>query len=159
FGHRKGAFTDASRDKRGLFEEANGGTLFLDEIGELPLALQVKFLRAIPEEEIPRLGGTKATPPHVRGGAAAPRPLPAGVRAAGSRQALFLRPNPPPLTPPPPRDRAEHLPLLAEPFVRHYAAKHGMHVEGIAPEAMQLLLDYPWPGNVRELENTIERAM
>jgi len=159
FGHRKGAFTDASRDKRGLFEEANGGTLFLDEIGELPLSLQVKFLRAIQEEEIRRLGDTKETSVDVRVVAATVRTLPDEVKAGRFREDLYYRLNVLPIQLPPLRDRPEDVPPLVEHFVTHYARKHGMKVEAIAPEAMQLLLDYPWPGNVRELENTIERAM
>jgi two-component system response regulator AtoC len=159
FGHRKGAFTDASRDKRGLFEEANGGTLFLDEIGELPLALQVKFLRAIQEEEIRRVGDTKETPIDARVVAATVRDLPTEVQAGRFREDLFYRLNVLPIQLPPLRARPEDIPLLVEHFVEHYARKHGMKVSGVAPEAMQLLLDYGWPGNVRELENTIERAM
>src|SRR5215471_19073596 len=159
FGHRKGAFTDASRDKRGLFEEASGGTLFLDEIGELPLSLQVKFLRAIQEEEIRRLGDTKETPVDVRVVAATVRDLPAEVKAGRFREDLYYRLNVLPVHLPPLRERPEDVPLLVEHFVAHYARKHGMRVDSIAPEAMAILLDYAWPGNVRELENTIERAM
>ena len=159
FGHRKGAFTDASRDKRGLFEEANGGTLFLDEIGELPVAVQVKFLRAIQEEEIRRLGDTKETPVDVRVVAATVRDLPAEVKLGRFREDLYYRLNVLPVHLAPLRERVEDIPPLVEHFVTYYANKHGMRVESIAPEAMQLLLDYPWPGNVRELENTIERAM
>ena len=159
FGHRKGAFTDASRDKRGLFEEANGGTLFLDEIGELPVAVQAKFLRAIQEEEIRRLGDTKETPVDVRVVAATVRDLPAEVKLGRFREDLYYRLNVLPVHLAPLRERVEDIPPLVEHFVTYYANKHGMRVESIAPEAMQLLLDYPWPGNVRELENTIERAM
>jgi two-component system, NtrC family, response regulator AtoC len=159
FGHRKGAFTDASRDKRGLFEEANGGTLFLDEIGELPVAVQVKFLRALQEEEIRRVGDTKETPVDVRVVAATVRDLPAEVKLGRFREDLYYRLNVLPIHLSPLRERVEDIPPLVEHFVSHYARKHGMQVESIAPEAMQLLLDYAWPGNVRELENTIERAM
>jgi two-component system response regulator AtoC len=162
FGHRKGAFTDASRDKRGLFEEAHTGTLFLDEIGELPLGVQVKFLRAIQEEEIRRLGDTKEINVDVRVIAATVKDLGAEVKAGRFREDLFYRLNVLPLHIPPLRDRREDIPLLVEHFVRRYGEKHaraGMRVEGVAPEAMELLLAYAWPGNVRELENTIERAM
>jgi two-component system, NtrC family, response regulator AtoC len=159
FGHRKGAFTDASRDKRGLFEEANGGTLFLDEIGELPVAVQVKFLRALQQEEIRRVGDTKETPVDVRVVAATVRDLPAEVKLGRFREDLYYRLNVLPIHLSPLRERVEDIPPLVEHFVSHYARKHGMQVETIAPEAMQLLLDYAWPGNVRELENTIERAM
>jgi two-component system response regulator AtoC len=161
FGHRKGAFTDAVRDKRGLFEEATGGTLFLDEIGELPLALQVKFLRAIQEEEIRRLGDNREIPIDVRVVAATVKDLAAESKAGRFREDLFYRLNVLPVRLPPLRERREDIPLLVEHFVRRYAAKHGrgMGVEGVSPEAMEVLLAYAWPGNVRELENTIERAM
>jgi two-component system response regulator AtoC len=162
FGHRKGAFTDASRDKIGLFEEANDGTLFLDEIGELPLGLQVKLLRVLQEEEIRRLGDTKETPIDVRVVAATVRDLPTEVRAGRFREDLFYRLNVLPIVLPPLRDRREDIPVLVDHFVRRYAEKHahaGMRITSVAPEAMELLLRYGWPGNVRELENTIERAM
>jgi two-component system, NtrC family, response regulator AtoC len=162
FGHRKGAFTDASRDKRGLFEEADGGTLFLDEIGELPLGVQVKFLRAIQEEEIRRLGDTREVSVDVRVIAATVKDLATEARAGRFREDLFYRLNVLPMQLPPLRDRREDIPLLVEHFVRRYGEKHaraGMRVESVSPEAMELLLSYPWPGNVRELENTIERAM
>jgi two-component system response regulator AtoC len=162
FGHRKGAFTDASRDKTGLFEEANGGTVFLDEIGELPLALQVKLLRVLQEEEIRRVGDVKETPIDVRVVAATMRDLAAEVKAGRFREDLFYRLNVLHVTLPPLRDRREDIPMLAEHFIARYGQKHaatGMRVTGVSPEAMQLLLAYDWPGNVRELENTIERAM
>jgi two-component system, NtrC family, response regulator AtoC len=162
FGHRKGAFTDASRDKRGLFEEAHGGTLFLDEIGELPLTVQVKFLRAIQEEEIRRLGDTREISVDVRVIAATVKDLATEAKAGRFREDLFYRLNVLPIHLPPLRDRREDIPLLVEHFVRRYGEKHaraGMRVESVAPDAMELLLSYAWPGNVRELENTIERAM
>ena len=162
FGHRKGAFTDASRDKKGLFEEANVGTLFLDEIGEMPLALQVKLLRAIQEQEIRRLGDVHETPIDVRVVAATVKDLVAEVRDGGFREDLFYRLNVLPIHLPPLRERREDIPLLVSHFVKRYSLKHaatGMRVESVSPEAMELLLSYAWPGNVRELENTIERAM
>jgi two-component system, NtrC family, response regulator AtoC len=162
FGHKKGAFTDASRDKKGIFEEANGGTLFLDEIGELPLALQVKLLRAIQEEEIRRLGDNQEIHIDVRVLAATVRNLPEEAQRGRFREDLFYRLNVLPVHLPPLRDRKEDIPMLVEHFIRRYSEKHahtGMRVEGVAPEAMELLLAYAWPGNVRELENTIERAM
>jgi two-component system response regulator AtoC len=162
FGHKKGAFTDASRDKKGLFEEADGGTLFLDEIGELPLSLQVKLLRVLQEEEIRRVGEVKEIPIDVRVVAATMRDLTNEVKAGRFREDLFYRLNVLAVHLPPLRDRREDIPLLVESFIARYAEKHartGMHVTSVSPEAMQLLLAYDWPGNVRELENTIERAM
>jgi two-component system response regulator AtoC len=162
FGHRKGAFTDASRDKKGIFEEASGGTLFLDEIGELPLGLQVKLLRAIQEEQIRRVGDTKEIDIDVRVVAATVRDLASEVKNGRFREDLYYRLNVLPIHLPPLRDRREDIPTLVEHFIRRYADKHaqvGMQVQGVSPEAMELLLSYPWPGNVRELENTIERAM
>jgi two-component system, NtrC family, response regulator AtoC len=162
FGHRKGAFTDASRDKRGLFEEANAGTLFLDEIGELPLALQVKFLRAIQEEEIRRLGDTKEVAVDVRVIAATVKDLGSEVKLGRFREDLFYRLNVLPVRLPALRERRDDIPFLVDHFVRRYSEKHrqqGMKVDGVTPETMELLLAYSWPGNVRELENTIERAM
>jgi two-component system response regulator AtoC len=162
FGHKKGAFTDATRDKKGLFEEADGGTLFLDEIGELPLGLQVKLLRVLQEEEIRRVGDVKETPVDVRVVAATVRDLVAEVKAGRFREDLFYRLNVLPIHLPPLRDRREDIPLLVEHFIHRYGEKHaatGLQVTGVSPEAMELLLAYHWPGNVRELENTIERAM
>ncbi len=162
FGHRKGAFTDATRDKRGLFEEATTGTLFLDEIGELPIGLQVKLLRALQEEEIRRVGDVKETPIDVRVVAATVRDLGAEVKVGRFREDLFYRLNVLPIHLPPLRDRREDIPMLVDHFVRRYGEKHaaaGMQVTSVAPEAMELLLAYNWPGNVRELENTVERAM
>jgi two-component system, NtrC family, response regulator AtoC len=162
FGHKKGAFTDATRDKKGLFEEANGGTLFLDEIGEMPIGLQVKLLRALQEEEIRRLGDTKEISIDVRVLAATTRNLGSEVKTGGFREDLYYRLNVLPIHLPPLRDRREDIPILVGHFIRRYSEKHahtGMRVESVAPEAMELILSYPFPGNVRELENTIERAM
>ncbi len=162
FGHKKGSFTDAHRDKRGLFEEANGGTLFLDEIGELPLTLQVKLLRAIQEEEIRRLGDTKEIPIDARVVAATTRDLAAESADGRFRLDLYYRLNVLSVKLPALRERREDIPALVEHFVKRYAEKHaasGLKVQSVSPEAMELLLAHPWPGNVRELENTIERAM
>ncbi len=159
FGHRRGAFTDATRDRRGLFEEATGGTLFLDEIGELPLALQVKLLRALQEEEIRRLGDTQDIKVDVRVVAATARDLQAEVGRGAFREDLFYRLNVLSLQLPALRDRREDIPLLTEHFVSRMNARMGLSIAGIAPDAMRILMDYSWPGNVRELENTVERAM
>ena len=159
FGHKKGAFTDAYRDKRGLFEEASGGTLFLDEIGELPLGLQVKLLRVLQESEIRPVGATADKKIDVRVVAATVRDLVAEVKAGRFREDLFYRLHVVQIQLPPLRDRKEDVPALVEHFVAKNNARLGIHVEGVAPEAMKLLLEHGWPGNVRELENTVERAM
>jgi two-component system response regulator AtoC len=159
FGHRKGAFTDASRDRKGLFEEATDGTLFLDEIGELPTALQVKLLRVLQEEEIRRLGDVQDIKVDVRVVAATARDLAAEVKRGAFREDLYYRLNVMALRLPPLRDRREDIPLLVEHFVERMNARMGLSITGTTPEAMRLLMLADWPGNVRELENTIERAM
>jgi two-component system response regulator AtoC len=159
FGHRRGAFTDAHADKRGLFEEAEGGTLLLDEIGELPLQLQVKLLRALQEGIIRRLGDVKDTPVDVRLIAATNRDLAEAVREGRFREDLFYRLNVLPVHVPPLRERPEDIPLLVEHFIALCNRRLNTTVEGVTREAEKLLLCYPWPGNVRELENVVERAM
>jgi two-component system response regulator AtoC len=159
FGHKKGAFTDANADRRGLFEEATGGTLLLDEIGELPLNLQVKLLRALQEETIRRLGDTKDIKVDVRIITATHRDLGAEAKAGRFREDLFYRINVLPITIPPLRERREDIHLLIDHFLARNNARLGTHIRGFAPDARKLLMDYSWPGNVRELENTIERAM
>jgi two-component system response regulator AtoC len=159
FGHKKGAFTDASADRRGLFEEADGGTLFLDEIGELPVNLQVKLLRVLQEEHIRRLGDTRDVKVDVRIIAATHRDLTADVKAGRFREDLFYRINVLAIHIPPLRNRREDVSLLIDHFVTRNNARLGTSIRGISPEARKLLLEYAWPGNVRELENTIERAM
>jgi two-component system response regulator AtoC len=159
FGHRKGAFTDASSDRRGLFEEADGGTLFLDEIGELPLNLQVKLLRVLQEDTIRRLGDTKDVKVDVRIIAATHRDLSADVKAGRYREDLFYRINVLAIHIPPLRDRRDDVSLLIDHFVSRNNARLGTSIRGVANETRKVLLQYAWPGNVRELENTIERAM
>ncbi len=159
FGHKKGAFTDANADRRGLFEEATGGTLFLDEIGELPLALQVKLLRVLQEETIRRLGDVKDTKVDVRIVAATHRDLQAEVKAGRFREDLFYRLNVLPIPIPPLRDRREDILLLVDHFLARNNVRLGTAIRGLDAEARKALVDYAWPGNVRELENTIERAM
>jgi two-component system response regulator AtoC len=159
FGHKKGAFTDAHSDRRGLFEEATGGTLFLDEIGELPLALQVKLLRVLQEETIRRLGDVKDTKVDVRIVAATHRDLQAEVKAGRFREDLFYRLNVLPIPIPPLRDRREDILLLVDHFLARNNIRLGTAIRGLDAEARKALVDYAWPGNVRELENTIERAM
>src|SRR5580693_6075712 len=159
FGHKKGAFTDANADRRGLFEEATSGTLFLDEIGELPVNLQVKLLRVLQEETMRRLGDPKDIKVDVRIIAATHRDLTADVKAGRFREDLFYRINVLAIHIPPLRNRREDVSLLIHHFVTRNNARLGTSIRGLAPEARKLLLEYGWPGNVRELENTIERAM
>lgn len=159
FGHKKGAFTDASSDRRGLFEEAHTGTLFLDEIGELPLGLQVKLLRVLEEETIRRVGDSKDQKIDVRIVAATHRDLLKETGAGRFREDLFYRLNVLPIHVPPLRDRREDIQLLIEHFVSRNNTRLGISIRGLDTEARRLLYEYAWPGNVRELENTIERAM
>mgnify|MGYP000852626093 CR=1 FL=1 len=159
FGHKKGAFTDAIRDKRGLFEEASSGSLFLDEVGELPLPLQVKLLRVLQEEEIRPVGAVADKKIDVRVIAATVRDLNHEVAAGRFREDLFYRLNVVYVHLPPLRERREDIPALVDHFIERNNARLGTRVEGLSSEAMRLLLQHAWPGNVRELENTIERAM
>jgi two-component system response regulator AtoC len=159
FGHKKGAFTDAMQDRRGLFEEANGGSLFLDEIGELPLALQVKLLRVLEDEKIRRLGETRDLQVDVRIITATHRDLSAETKAGRFREDLYYRLNVLPIHCPALRDRREDIPLLIDHFLARNNARLGTGIRGLDTEARRLLYEYAWPGNVRELENTIERAM
>jgi len=159
FGYKKGAFTDATSDRTGLFEQANHGTLLLDEIGELPLSLQVKLLRVLQEETIRRLGDNKDIKIDVRILAATHRDLQAETKAGRFREDLYYRINVLPIPIPPLRDRREDVPLLIDHFVARNNARFGTNIRGVDSEARRLLNEYGWPGNVRELENTIERAM
>ncbi len=159
FGYIKGAFTDAGRNKKGLFEEADGGTLFLDEIGELPPVLQVKLLRALQDGEVRRLGDVRTIPVDVRVIAATARNLEEEVRGGGFREDLFYRLNVIRIEVPALRERPEDIEPLAEHFMELHASRLGRRVHRISPEAMATLVEAPWPGNVRELENAIERAV
>ncbi|MFW5951631.1 MAG: sigma-54-dependent transcriptional regulator [Gemmatimonadota bacterium] len=159
FGYVKGAFTGADRDRPGLFEAASDGTLFLDEIGEMPPALQVKLLRTLQENEVRRLGESRSRAVDVRILSATNRNLEDEIRDGGFRKDLFFRIAVVPIHLPPLRQRTEEIPLLARHFVERYNRTLDLDVEGIEPEAMKILLDYPFTGNVRELENVIERAM
>jgi len=158
FGHVRGAFTGAERDRVGLFEEANGGTLFLDEIGELPISLQVKLLRTLQDREIRRVGESVSRRVDVRIVAATSRDLKKEVEGGTFRSDLFYRLNVVNIHLPPLRHRGEEIPLLVQHFLGKYNEALGMKVEGMEPAAMNLMLAYGWPGNVRELENVIERA-
>jgi two-component system response regulator AtoC len=159
FGHVRGAFTDASADKSGLFEQADGGTLLLDEIGEMPLSLQVKLLRVLQEEEIRRVGAAQSKKVNVRVVSATSRNLQADVHSGRFREDLFFRLNVFCITLPPLRERAEDIPQLVGCFAGRYAAGGENPPVRSSPEAMRLLMGYAWPGNIRELENVIERGV
>src|SRR2546429_153896 len=156
FGHTKGSFTGADRDRRGLWEEADGGTVFLDEITETTLPLQVKLLRVLQEREIRRVGSNQTRPVDVRVIAASNRDVEAEVRAGRFRNDLFYRLNAVSIALPPLRDRREDIPPLAQAFADGvYSLNPAVR---FSPEAVTLLERYPWPGNIRELENAVVRA-
>lgn len=159
FGHAKGAFTDAYKGKKGLFEEADTGTLFLDEMGELPLSLQVKLLRALQEDEIRPLGESKSVQVDVRIITATARKLADMVNKKLFREDLFYRINVLTIEVPPLRERKEDIPLLVEYFVQKYNARLGLNIKEVSDDCLQRLMNYSWPGNVRELENVVERSM
>lgn len=159
FGHARGAFTGAQRDKPGRFELASGGTLFLDEIGELPLPMQTKLLRVLQEQEVERVGETKARKIDVRILAATNRDLTAEVEAGRFRQDLFYRLNVFPIESPPLRERREDIPRLAEHFIRVAAKSMNRRPPKLTKAAARQLTARDWPGNVRELQNAVERAM
>lgn len=158
FGHEKGAFTGAVSSKIGKFEYAHGGTIFLDEIGEMDPKLQAKLLRVLQENEIDRVGGTKPIPVDVRVIASTNRSLRDRIKSGDFREDLFYRLNVVNITFPPLRERKEDIPLLAQGFLARYAEQNGRKIEGISPDALEILMKFNWPGNVRELENVIERA-
>jgi two-component system response regulator AtoC len=159
FGHAKGAFTDAIRTKKGLFEEADGGTLFLDEIGELPGQLQVKLLRVLQDGEIRRIGESKPIQIDVRIVAATVKDLSKEVNEGRFREDLYYRLHVLPIHIPPLRERKEDIPLLIQHFIGKYNQAMNKNVGDIDHKAMETLMNYKWHGNVRELENTIERAI
>jgi DNA-binding NtrC family response regulator len=159
FGHEKGAFTGATEKHSGKFVEADGGTLFLDEVGELPLAAQVKLLRALQAGEVEPVGGRRPVRVDVRIISATNRDLIADVKAGRFREDLFYRLHVFPISVPPLRQRAEDIPELARHFLARFAAEEGKPVRGIAPQAMAMLSGHRWPGNVRQLENAIFRAV
>ena len=159
FGYKKGAFTGADRNKKGLFQEAEGGTILLDEIGELPLNLQVKLLRVLQENEIRPIGDSRSMKIDVRVVAATAKNLEEEVHKGTFRKDLYYRLNVLTIKLPPLRQRTEDIPLLCKHFLHRFNNILGKEVTGLTPEAMVQLLDYDWPGNVRELENVLERAM
>lgn len=159
FGYEQGAFSGASKSKPGLFEEADGGTLFLDEIGEFPLMLQPKLLRALQDEEIRRLGGTKSTRIDVRIVAATSRDLGRQIEEGDFRADLFYRLNVMPVEIPPLRERKDDVPALVDYFIEKYNDKLGTNIKGVSNNVLNKLILNPWQGNVRELENLIEKTM
>jgi two-component system response regulator AtoC len=159
FGHERGAFTDAKREKRGSFELAHEGTLFLDEIGEMSLAAQVKLLRVLQEGEVKRLGSERPILVDVRIIAATIQDLSRSVAEGKFREDLFYRLNVLPLRLPPLREKKEDIPLLVGHFIQKFNQQHHLEVEGVSEETRDLLMEYSWPGNVRELENVVRRSM
>jgi len=157
FGHRRGAFTGAIADHEGVFQTANGGTLFLDEISEIPLALQVKFLRAVQEKEVTPLGASRPLKVDVRIIAASNRNLEEEVKKGTFRDDLFYRLNVVPIHLPPLRERREDIPLLIEHFIATFSTEYNVEPKKLVPEALEKLVSYSWPGNIRELQNVIER--
>jgi DNA-binding NtrC family response regulator len=157
FGHEKGAFTGADRERRGRFELADGGTLFLDEIGDLPRGTQVKLLRALQEQSFERLGGSRTIKVDVRVIAATHRDLEAMARAGDFREDLLFRLDVVSITVPPLRERREDIPLLVDHFLRRFADEG--RARSVSREAMDALLTHDYPGNVRELENLVHRAV
>ena len=159
FGHKKGAFTGANKDKPGLFEVADGGTLFLDEVGDLSASLQTALLRVLQEGEVKRIGENEVRHVDVRILSASNKSLEDLIEAGEFREDLFYRLNTIAVTTPPLRERLEDVPLLANHFLDKYAKGKRSNIKGYSQEAMQRLQAYHWPGNVRELQNTIERAV
>ena len=159
FGHEKGAFTGADKQRIGRFEQADGGTLFLDEIGDMSPSTQAKILRVLQEHEFERLGGTRTLRVDVRVITATNRNLPQMVATGQFREDLYYRLNVVSIDMPPLRERKDDIPQLAGFFLRRFAGELKKKVDGMSPDALKLLMRYNWPGNIRELENAIERAV
>jgi two-component system response regulator HydG len=159
FGHEKGAFTGADKQRIGRFEQADGGTLFLDEIGDMSANTQAKILRVLQEHEFERLGGTRTIRVDVRLIAATNRDLRAMVEAGAFREDLYYRLNVVTIEMPPLRERKDDIAPLAGFFIRRFSGELKKKIDGLEPEALKLLVRHHWPGNIRELENAIERAM
>jgi two-component system, NtrC family, response regulator HydG len=159
FGHRKGAFTSAITEKRGLLEEADGGVLFLDEIGEMPLTMQVRLLRFLQGGEVRRMGDTATRHVNVRLVAATHRDLETEVEEGRFRGDFFYRIDVVGIRIPPLRERTDDIPALADFFLRRHSLRLRRPIEGFTPGAVDVLKAHPWPGNARELENAIERAV
>jgi DNA-binding NtrC family response regulator len=159
FGHKKGAFTGAISDKEGLIKAADGGTLFLDEISELPLSLQVKFLRALQEREVTPVGSTTSLPVNVRIIASTNRDLKEEIKSGKFREDLYYRLNVVEISLPSLKEREEDIPLLADHFLNKYRTEMNKNIKGIDNEVIRALISYEWKGEVRELENVMERAV
>jgi transcriptional regulator with GAF, ATPase, and Fis domain len=159
FGHERGAFTGAIKDKPGRFELAQGGTLFLDDIDDVPLGMQVKLLRALQNRTVERVGGTRTIPVNVRVITGTKRDLKQMVAEGKFREDLYYRLNVLPIVLPPLRDRREDIPMLVEHFMRRFARDRGIDVPEISPIVRHAFSKYRWPGNVRELENACERII
>jgi transcriptional regulator with GAF, ATPase, and Fis domain len=159
FGHRKGSFTGAHEDKKGLFEIADGGTLFLDEVTEMPLSLQSKLLRVLQEGEVRPVGATQERRVNVRIVGATNRNVEREVKEGRFREDLYYRLSVFPIRVPPLRERREDIPLLAESFLKRYSSEVGKPAAGYSQQAMELLQAYDWPGNVRELQNEVQRLV
>jgi DNA-binding NtrC family response regulator len=159
FGHKKGAFTGAISDKEGLIKAADGGTLFLDEISELPLSLQVKFLRALQEREITPVGSTVSLPVNVRIIASTNRDLKEEIKTGKFREDLYYRLNVVEISLPSLKEREEDIPLLADHFLNKYRTEMNKNIKGIDNGVIRALISYEWKGEVRELENVMERAV
>jgi DNA-binding NtrC family response regulator len=159
FGHEKGAFTSADKQRIGRFEQADGGTMFLDEVGDMSPSTQAKILRVLQEHEFERLGGTRTLKVDVRLIAAANRSLPAMVAAGQFREDLYYRLNVVSVEMPPLRERKEDIAALAAFFVHKFVGELKKKIDGIAPDALKMLMRYNWPGNIRELQNALERAV
>jgi transcriptional regulator with PAS, ATPase and Fis domain len=157
FGHERGAFTGAIKDRPGRFELAQGGTIFLDDIDDVPLSMQVKLLRVLQNRTVERLGGTRQIPVDVRVITGAKRDLRQLVSETKFRDDLFYRLNVIPITLPPLRERREDIPILADHFIKRYFRQRGEEPRQTSPAVLQAFTRYPWPGNVRELENACER--
>lgn len=159
FGHERGSFSGATTLKRGQFEQADGGTLFLDEIADMSLSTQAKVLRALQEQQFTRVGGTKLIKVDVRVLAASNKDLLKEIEKGAFREDLFYRLNVVPIVVPTLRDRREDIPLLVKHFLQVHAEEQGLKIKQVAPEAMDVFMQYEWPGNIRELRNLIERLM
>jgi two-component system NtrC family response regulator len=159
FGHEKGAFTGAGRQRIGRFEQANGGTIFIDEIGDIPLELQAKFLRVLQEGYIERLGGDKQIYLDIRVIAATNKNLEEMIKKGTFREDLYYRLNVVKITIPPLRERKEDIPPLCDYFIKKFAEENNKDIKGISREGFDAIMKYDFPGNVRELENIIERAV